>query len=148
MDQSMSKPGTVEMVMCERRRAPVTIANPRDTYQALKRYHTKKQEHFVVLTLDGAHQVIAIRVVSMGLVNRTIVHPREVFGPAIKDNAVAIIVAHNHPSGKTDPSPEDRDITRRLVSAGELLGIEVLDHLIVSKSAYCSFAERGLMGNT
>ena len=145
MDSPIYEAKTIESFISERRREPVRISGPKDTYVALRRYHAKRQEHFLVLTLDGAHQVIAIRIVSIGLVNRTIVAPREVFGPAIKDNACAVILAHNHPSGKLEPSPEDIEITTRLVGAGELLGIEVLDHLIVGKYGFCSLLEKGLM---
>jgi len=136
---------TVEMIVSERKKEPVKITNPIDTYLALKRYQNKRQEHFLILTLNGAHFVIAIRIISIGLVNRTIVHPREVFAPAITDNAVAIILAHNHPSGQTYPSNDDLEITKRLVSAGQILGIEIVDHVIIGKDNYYSFLEYGLI---
>ena len=134
-----------EMMVCERHRESVKVSCPADSYAALKRFTRKRQEHFIVLTLDGSHSIIGIRIVSIGLVNRTVVHSREVFTWAIKDNSVAIILAHNHPSGKVDPSPEDREITQRLVQAGQIVGIEVLDHLIISKLGYFSFLEHGLL---
>ena len=117
------------------------ISSPADAYSALSRYQKKTKEHFLVLTLNGNHTVIRATIISIGLANRTIVHPREVFIPAIKDNACAVIIAHNHPSGNLDPSREDKDITTRLCQAGEILGIPILDHVIISKKGYYSFLE-------
>ena len=131
-------------VVSERRtKYEVTVRAPGDAYSVLKRYGTRKQEHFFCLPLDGIHRIIAVRIVTIGIVNRTIVHPREVFRRAIIDNAAAVIVAHNHPSGSTDPSWEDRDVTRRLMQAGEVLGVRLLDHLIVAREGYYSFREHG-----
>jgi len=121
------------------------ISGPRDLHPLLAHWADRKQERFLCASLNGAHELIAIRVVSMGLVNRTVVHPREVFADPIVDRACAIIVAHNHPSGKLDPSPEDMDITKRLRQAGELIGIDLLDHLIFDADAWVSFVERGLL---
>lgn len=135
----------IYQIVSERRAPDYKIGGPGDAYSVLKRYANAKTERFIVITLDGAHQVKASRIISMGLVNRTIVHPREVFFPAITDHAVAIIIAHNHPSGLLEPSPEDIDITRRLRDAGELLGIPVLDHVIISRSGYYSMVEHGQM---
>jgi DNA repair protein RadC len=98
-------------------------------------------EHFVVVTLDGALHIIDIHIISKGIVNRTIAHPREVFKPALLDNATAIIIAHNHPSGSLDPSREDMELTARLKEAGELLCIRVCDHVIFSSSNYRSMQE-------
>ncbi len=122
-----------------------SISDASDAYSALSRYVSKSKEHFFVLTLDAKHSVIRTLIISIGLVNKTIVHPREVFRPAIKDNACAIIIAHNHPSGSLDPSHEDKELTTRLVKAGELLGIPVLDQLIISKKGYLSFLESNLL---
>lgn len=116
-----------------------------DVYPVIQHFSDRKQEQFICVSLNGAHEVIAVRVVSVGILNRTIVHPREVFGDPITDRAAAIIVAHNHPSGQLEPSEEDRNITRRLAEAGELLGIHLLDHLILSpRGGYFSFTEAGL----
>ena len=123
----------------------VKISSPSDAFKVLERFAGKRQEHFLVITLDGAHQVVRAKIVSVGLVNRTVVHPREVFLPAIEDSATAVIVSHNHPSGNVDPSAEDRDITEKLVQAGQILGIAVLDHVIIAKGGYYSFLEHGLM---
>lgn len=117
------------------------ISSPSDVYPLLTKYHRKKQEHFLVLTLDGSHNVIRINIATIGILNRAIVHPREIFITAIKDNSASIIIAHNHPSGNLEPSREDREITKRLCKAGEILGIEVLDHVIISKKGYYSFLE-------
>lgn len=95
------------------------------------------------LSLNGAYEISHIRVVSIGLVNRTMVHPREVFAQPVQDRAAAVICAHNHPSGNTEPSKEDEDVTKLLKNAGKLLGIELLDHIIFSTKGYYSFAENG-----
>lgn len=136
-------PKTKMMFIGERKCNPIEIHSPIDTYAALKKFHSKRQEYFIVLTMNGSNTVIAIRIITIGIANRTLVHPREVFIHAIKDNAVGIILAHNHPSGNTNPSTEDRDITDRLVQAGELLGIKVMDHIIFCKAGYFSFLEKG-----
>ena len=116
-----------------------------DVYPLVRHYSDRKQEHFICLSLNGAHEVLAIRVVSIGILNKTIVHPREVFGDPISDRAAAIVVCHNHPSGQLEPSEEDIAITRRLSEAGELLGINLLDHLILSpRGGYYSFVETGI----
>jgi DNA repair protein RadC len=105
------------------------------------------REHFVVLMLDQKNKVIGINNVSVGSLTASVVHPRECFKPAILSNAAAIILAHNHPSGQPQPSQEDRVLTVRLVAAGKLLGISVLDHVIIGDgtSAYFSFADEGLL---
>ena len=98
----------------------------------------KKQEYFVCLTLDGANRLIAKRVISIGTLTASLVHPREVFAEAITDRAASIIVAHNHPSGNLEPSAADKEVTDRLKQAGEILGIEVLDHLIIGGDRFRS----------
>ena len=99
-----------------------------------------KQEEFRVINLDSAHQIISEKVVTRGSLNASIVHPREVFKYAIAESAAAIIVLHNHPSGNHKPSREDRSVTAKLVSAGKIIGIEVLDHIIIAGRKYYSFA--------
>ena len=104
------------------------------------------REHFVVILLDQKHGVIGINTVSIGSLTAGIVHPREVFKPAILANAAAIICGHNHPSGDPQPSREDRAITTKLVDAGKLLGIDVLDHVIIgAEGRYFSFGDAGLL---
>lgn len=116
-----------------------------DVYPLVSHFADRNQEQFVCVSLNGAHEVLAIRVVSVGILNRTIVHPREVFGDPLSDRAAAVIVCHNHPSGQLEPSDEDRNITRRLSEAGEILGISLLDHLILSpRGGYFSFVESGI----
>lgn len=119
------------------------ITVPADILPVIRHYADRKQEHFLCLSLNGAHEVQSVRVVSIGLVNRTIVHPREVFADPLTDRAAAVVVAHNHPSGRVEPSMEDRDVTRRLKQAGDTLGIRLLDHLVFSTKGYYSFLEHG-----
>lgn len=121
------------------------LSAPNDAYKLFEKHANDEKECFMVAVLNGAHELIDMIVVTQGLVNRTIVHPREVYRPALMLNAVAIIVSHNHPSGNLDPSPEDIDITKRLVESGEILGVKLLDHVIVSPNGYLSMVERGLM---
>ena len=115
------------------------ITHPFLLDQFLKRYTKSRQEQFLVITLDGAHQVIGIHIATIGLNNMTVVHPREVFIHAIRDNAAAIITAHNHPSNNTKPSDNDLQVARMLTDAGEIIGIRVIDHLIITKDDYLSF---------
>ena len=98
----------------------------------------KSQEHFVCLTLDGANRLIAKRTITIGTLNASLVHPREVFADAIADRAASIIVAHNHPSGTLEPSEADLQVTRRLQEAGKLLGIHLTDHILVTAKSYAS----------
>ncbi len=118
------------------------IRFPKDILPAVAHYADRPQEYFICISLNGAHEITRTRVVSIGLVNRTMVHPREVFADPIKDRAAAIICAHNHPSGSTEPSREDRDVTGMIKQAGKILGIELLDHIIFSPRGYYSFAEK------
>ncbi|MGH0052233.1 MAG: RadC family protein [Sphaerochaetaceae bacterium] len=130
-----------------RRRLPAKrrqISTPSDIYPLIRHYATRMQEHFLSICLNGAHEVLSVNVCSIGLVNRTLVHPREVFGEAVRQRATAILVAHNHPSGNLEPSMEDKDVTRRLKQAGDILGIKVLDHLIFSEEGYLSMLEGNL----
>lgn len=116
-----------------------------DAFATVSHYADRKQEHFFCMSLNGAHEVIRTRVVSIGLLNRTMVHPREVFADPITDRAAAIIVAHNHPSGDMNPSPDDHAVTERLKKAGEMLGVRLLDHIVFSDSGYFSFADEGIL---
>ncbi|MDD1676476.1 MAG: DNA repair protein RadC [Methanomicrobiales archaeon] len=105
----------------------------------------KKQEHFLCLMLNGANEVIGRKDVTVGLLNHTLVHPREVFAEAIEKRAASVILVHNHPSGSLDPSQQDIAITRQLAESGTVLGIQVHDHVIVTRQHYTSMRERGLM---
>lgn len=105
----------------------------------------KKQEYFVCISLNGAGEVVGNRIITVGLVNHSLVHPREVFADAITDRAASVILVHNHPSGTLEPSKQDILMTKQLVEAGAILGIKVLDHLIVSKKGHLSMKEKGLL---
>ena len=117
------------------------IRSPCDILPIVDRFLDRPQECFLALSLNGAHEVLSARVVTIGLVNRTVVHPREVFADPLTDRAASVILAHNHPSGSLEPSAEDVEVTRRMRSAGQLLGIPVLDHVIFSRRGYYSFLE-------
>jgi DNA repair protein RadC len=102
-----------------------------------------RREVFHVLLLDAKHRKLRDVRVSEGSLTATLVHPREVFAPAVRESAAAVVLAHNHPSGDPAPSAEDREITRRLRGAGDLVGVRVLDHVIVGAESYFSFADAG-----
>ena len=114
------------------------IDSPEKAVEQLNDIRGKKQEYFVCLTLDGANRLIAKRVITIGTLTSSLVHPREVFADAITDRAASVIVAHNHPSGNLQPSEADKSVTLRLEKAGEMVGISVVDHLIVTKESYSS----------
>ena len=119
------------------------VTKPGDILPILEPIRDHIQEHFVCITLSGSGNVINSRVITIGLLNHSLVHPREVFRDAITDSAHSIIVAHNHPSGSLEPSHQDIAITNQLKDAGTLLGITLLDHIIVSKNGYLSMKDRG-----
>ncbi len=123
----------------------VKITAPEDIPPIVADLPSKKQEHFVTITLNGAGEMIQKRTVTVGLLNHSLVHPREVFADAITDRAASVILIHNHPSGSLEPSSQDIAITRQLVESGSLLGIRVLDHIIVSRNGHLSMKERGLL---
>ena len=112
------------------------IDSPERAVDLLADIRSKKQEHFVCLTLDGANRLIAKRVVTIGTLTASLVHPREVFADAITDRAAGIIVAHNHPSGSLRPSQVDITTTERLKHAGELLGVPLVYHLLITKQSF------------
>jgi DNA repair protein RadC len=105
----------------------------------------RQQEHFLAITLNGAGEVIHARTLTVGLLNASQIHPREAFADAITDRAAAVVFVHNHPSGSLEPSSPDLAITRQLAEAGELLGIQVLDHLIVSRKGHRSLKQAGVL---
>jgi DNA repair protein RadC len=121
------------------------ITDAKDVYEELKSFSTKSQEHFLTITLDGASHIINTRTVFIGTLNQSLVHPREVFADAIADRAAGIIIAHNHPSGTLEASRADIAITQRLKEVSKLVGIELLDHVILSKHGYYSFSDEGLL---
>ena len=135
---------TYQIISERRSKYSAKTNSPKDAMPLLDRYRKSNRESFLCISLNGAHESIATRIVSVGLVNKTVVHAREVFADPIVDRAVAVVVAHNHPSGNTEPSSEDDEVTKRIKDAGELLGIHVLDHIILGKdSDYFSYLETG-----
>ncbi|EKD64059.1 MAG: DNA repair protein RadC [uncultured bacterium] len=122
-----------------------TISNAKDAVAQLTDLRDLKKEHFVVLYLNARNQLVRKETVSIGTLNANLVHPREVFEPAIKHSAANIIVAHNHPSGDSKPSEDDLEITKRLAEAGKIMGIEIADHIIVAKNSHLSFREEKLL---
>jgi DNA repair protein RadC len=122
------------------------VRSPEDGYNLLKQFLGEAdREHFIVVCLDTKNQPTAINICHIGSLNASIVHPRECFKSAILSNAASILVGHNHPSGKCDPSKEDIEVTRRLVEAGKIIGIDVLDHIIVGEDKYVSLKEKGFV---
>ena len=121
------------------------IKNPEDVVKQVKsRLKDKKKEHFLALLLDTRNHLIGVAPISVGSLDTSIVHPREVFKEAISATAASVIFAHNHPSGDPQPSDDDIKVTKRLVEAGEIVGIEVLDHIIVCDKAYISMKGKEL----
>jgi len=118
---------------------------PKDVWNELKDIRDNKKEHFVIFFLDARNQEIKREIISVGSLNANLVHPREVFEPAVRHLAAQVILAHNHPAGDPMPSKEDSEITKQLVEAGKLLGIEIRDHVIVSKTNFFSFADHKLL---
>ena len=122
------------------------IKSARDVFEYVsQRLITNQQEHFMILLLDSKNKIVKDEVISMGTLNASIIHPREVFKAAIRESANSIILVHNHPSGDPEPSAEDEQITEKLFDAGELLNIKVLDHVIVGKDKFWSFKERSVL---
>jgi DNA repair protein RadC len=121
---------------------PVTVRQGKEVYEYVRsNVEGLDREHFWILTLNARHQITGMELISIGSLDASIVHPREIFRNCIKKSAKAIILVHNHPSGDPTPSDDDMDVTRRLVEAGHLLGIHVLDHVVVSARSYISIRE-------
>ena len=114
------------------------IRTAKDVYEYLQDMHNLPKEHLRGLYLNSHNRIIHDEVISIGTINTNIVHPREVFRPAIEHSAAAVVLAHNHPSNIATPSAQDIEITRQLIQAGKILGINVLDHVIITKSTYSS----------
>lgn len=139
---------TEDQYTCKRIDVLITgaVSKPEDIVNIVEPFlRHKRQEYFLACTIDGSGHVIAIRIVTIGLLNHSLVHPREVFRDAILDSCSSMIVVHNHPSGSLEPSSQDIAITQQLVQAAGIIGINVIDHIIVAKQGHCSLKERGLM---
>lgn len=121
------------------------IRGPEDVYHLTKEIQAVKKEHFVVLYLDARNRVLGKETISIGSLTANIVHPREVFQPAVAHSAAGVVLVHNHPSGDPSPSQDDLALTRRLVEASRIMGIEVLDHVIVGAKTFLSMRDEGLM---
>jgi DNA repair protein RadC len=133
------------LVNLQIREASPTITMPLNVYERLKSIRGKTKEHLVVFLLNTQQEILRQELVSLGILDMSVVHAREVYRPAIAEGCASVILAHNHPSGSTSPSDEDLSITRRLVKAGEIIGIKLLDHIIVSRQGYYSLKEHGQM---
>jgi DNA repair protein RadC len=127
-------------------RAGERFCNSRELYHRYRaRFFAANKEHFFSLHLNSKNQLIREVLISIGSLSTSVVHPREVFAPAVRDSSAALIFIHNHPSGDPAPSREDRDCTQRLIHAGQILGIRVLDHIVMGYDDYYSFADAGLV---
>jgi DNA repair protein RadC len=124
------------------------IRHPEDIFNAVRHFADRRQERFICLSLNGAHELLKTRTVTLGLVNRTIVHPREVFADPLLDRASAVAVAHNHPSGQLKPSQEDDDVTLQLLQAATILGLRFLDHVIFTEAGFYSYQQEGRLDQT
>jgi len=123
----------------------VLLMTPEEVFDELKDYRNHKKEHFVIFYLNSRNQEIQREIISVGTLNANLVHPREVFESAIKHSAAQVLIAHNHPSGDPEPSETDLSITKRLVEAGKILGIEVVDHVVIGKDGWVSFKDKELI---
>lgn len=121
------------------------VYSPADVADKCKSFRKAKKEHFCVFFLDTQNRITGKEVVSIGTLNTSIIHPRECFRTAILKNCCSVIIVHNHPSGSLEPSSEDIHVTKRLIDGGKLLGIEVLDHVIVTRDSYASFKDKRLI---
>lgn len=121
------------------------VTKPEDILPLVPELAQKRQEYFICITLNGAGEVLGNRVITVGLLNHSLVHPREVFADVITDRAASVICVHNHPSGSLEPSSQDIAITRQLKEAGALVGIPLIDHIIVTRNGHTSLRERGLL---
>ncbi len=126
-------------------RLKTIITKPSDIFNEVRHYASREQENLIVVMLNGAHEVLGTRVVTRGLIDRTIAHPRDLFAPAVEKRAVAICIAHNHPSGNLTPSLNDKEMTDRMVASSNILGIKLLDHIIFSHDDFYSFLEHSLI---
>lgn len=123
----------------------IKITSAQNVYDELKPYKNKQQEYFIALYLDGANNLCETKIITIGTLNQSLVHPREVYSYAIEKRCASIIVAHNHPSGILKPSSEDIEVTQRLKESGKILGIELLDHVIFTKDGFISLRDEAIL---
>lgn len=134
--------------LCQSPYAPprnIRLRTTKDILACVKHFRNKKQEYFICLSLDSSQRLIARRIVTIGLLDSTLVHPREVFSGALMDRAASVVIVHNHPSGIVSPGTEDIKTTQHLIMASKLLGIQLKDHLIIAVYGHFSFYEPGLL---
>lgn len=122
-----------------------TITRACDAVAQLQELRTVKKEHFVALYLNARNQLVHKETISIGTLNASLIHPREIFKPAIDHLAASIIVAHNHPSGDTEPSHDDLMVTKRITEAGKIMGVDLIDHIIITKDGYYSLQEKNML---
>jgi DNA repair protein RadC len=121
------------------------ILIPKKVWELCSDIRESKKEHFVAFYINTQNRLIEKQIISIGTLNSSLVHPREVFEPAVKLSAASVIVAHNHPSEELNPSAEDREVTKRLKEAGKIVGIDLIDHIIVTKKGHLSFQQKNLL---
>ncbi len=148
----LGKAKTCEIVACFelgrrllQNKQSALLLTPKDVWDELKDIRDNKKEHFVIFFLDARNQEIKREIISVGSLNANLVHPREVFEPAVRHLAAQVVIAHNHPAGNPEPSEEDLIITKRFMEAGKIMGIEIMDHIIVTKNSNFSFKEKKLI---
>ena len=124
---------------------PFTFNNSKEVYDYLSKYSKADREMFIILFLDAKNNIIKEEINSMGTIDTSVVYPREVFRAAILNNASSIIIAHNHPSGDPKPSEPDKKITKEILFASEVMQIKTLDHIVIGRDKYFSFADEGLL---
>lgn len=144
-DHSLGRGNQSSCVFCEQSTTSKPLRATKDILACLEFFRDKKQEYFVTLSVDSGGRLILRRIVTIGLLDVSLAHPREVFAGPLTDRAASVIIAHNHPSGVAEPSSEDIKTTQQLIAAGILLGIPLRDHVIVTRTGYFSFREQGLI---
>jgi DNA repair protein RadC len=144
--QRLSLTGTRNScLVCRQPTVTKPLRSTQDVLACLTPFRDRRQEYFVSLSLDSGGRLIKRRVVTIGLLNSGLVHPREVFAGSLSDRAAAVIIAHNHPSGVAEPSKADIEATEQLVRAGKILDVPLRDHIVITGSGYFSFREQGLI---
>ena len=146
--RALSIAAAIELGDRRHRTTKSAIKTPSDIIPYVKHFALEKREHFITVTANGSNEILSIRVISVGTINRTLIHPREVFAEALKEHASAIICCHNHPYGPCFPSKADIETTRILQKSAAILGISFLDHIIINEESFFSFLEHGMLSNS